>query len=579
MVRLSEFARNRTIFITGLILLCIPLLLTACKILPVYDSWNSDTAARTIGQYEKSDVTGGDFIASKNVPWDVNVECRQNLPENQTLKYCADKPKDKNFVGLALSGGGSRAAVFSAAVLFELKRYGILKQVDVISSVSGGSVTAALYSLSCDKNDESCPGTVEGPGRMRWEREEVFDRLQINFINRCMAKQFLPQNACLNWFSYYSRSDMMAEVLDSNLYDESFLGYEGFRFHDLNPRRPNLLINSTEYTSNKKSANVLETFTFTNEDFQRIGSKISQFPISQAVMASAAFPAVFNYVSLENFHVDEGDKYIHLIDAAGLDNLGLIPLEQILERFTDPNKIIKRLKEKGAELEKLKKDIETTKKEIADFAGDDAAKKAELENHLNDLSREYADLLKETGGPEEIPKKIARLDQSRPEARYVIIVDAYRGLSGPHAENPDPRSTIDYFVDLNFVDVMDTLLARNRKLSLENLAEMLDQDFKAGRKPILHLSLGRDVYKDKKGSRKVYLNEELYKQNRKLYDYVTSIATTLSISDNETRCLQEAARIIVRSKIRQLTPEDRKRLSISMPTFGSDPLAGKCELD
>src|SRR5712692_7337734 len=40
--------------------------------------------------------------------------------------------KDGRFIGLALSGGGSRAANFSAGAMLELQRVGILGQVDVI---------------------------------------------------------------------------------------------------------------------------------------------------------------------------------------------------------------------------------------------------------------------------------------------------------------------------------------------------------------------------------------------------------------------------------------------------------------
>src|SRR5438067_2452798 len=57
---------------------------------------------------------------------------------------------DGYFVGVAISGGGSRSANFSAACLFELQRLGILQHVDYVSSVSGGSITAAYYCLSTE---------------------------------------------------------------------------------------------------------------------------------------------------------------------------------------------------------------------------------------------------------------------------------------------------------------------------------------------------------------------------------------------------------------------------------------------
>jgi len=51
-------------------------------------------------------------------------------------------------IGLALSGGGSRAIAFHLGCLRALNDRDILKRVDVISSVSGGSVIAALYAYN-----------------------------------------------------------------------------------------------------------------------------------------------------------------------------------------------------------------------------------------------------------------------------------------------------------------------------------------------------------------------------------------------------------------------------------------------
>jgi NTE family protein len=50
-------------------------------------------------------------------------------------------------IGLALSGGGSRAIAFHLGCLRALKKSGILDRVEVISTVSGGSVIGALYAL------------------------------------------------------------------------------------------------------------------------------------------------------------------------------------------------------------------------------------------------------------------------------------------------------------------------------------------------------------------------------------------------------------------------------------------------
>ena len=47
--------------------------------------------------------------------------------------------------GLALSGGGYRATAFHLGTLRKLHELGILKKIDVMSTISGGSITGAYY--------------------------------------------------------------------------------------------------------------------------------------------------------------------------------------------------------------------------------------------------------------------------------------------------------------------------------------------------------------------------------------------------------------------------------------------------
>lgn len=53
-------------------------------------------------------------------------------------------------LGLSLSGGGYRAAAFHLGTIRKLQQMGILERVDVISTISGGSITGAYYCLQKD---------------------------------------------------------------------------------------------------------------------------------------------------------------------------------------------------------------------------------------------------------------------------------------------------------------------------------------------------------------------------------------------------------------------------------------------
>src|SRR5688572_21721998 len=74
------------------------------------------------------------------------------VPQAGPDTVCVTPAPDRDvLVGVALSGGGSRAALFGAAGLEALGRLpvpgggSVLEQVAYLSSVSGGSVAAAAY--------------------------------------------------------------------------------------------------------------------------------------------------------------------------------------------------------------------------------------------------------------------------------------------------------------------------------------------------------------------------------------------------------------------------------------------------
>ncbi|MGZ3635370.1 MAG: patatin-like phospholipase family protein, partial [Anaerolineales bacterium] len=84
----------------------------------------------------------------------------QSVSQSTGYRYSVVRPqpdKDKPFLILAFSGGGTRAAAFSFGLMEELRQVvyvakdgskrKLLDDVEIISSVSGGSFTAAYYTL------------------------------------------------------------------------------------------------------------------------------------------------------------------------------------------------------------------------------------------------------------------------------------------------------------------------------------------------------------------------------------------------------------------------------------------------
>jgi hypothetical protein len=83
-------------------------------------------------------------------------------------------------VGLAFSGGGIRSATFNLGLLQAMHRYGFLKQVDYLSTVSGGGYigSSLTWFMSCLKQDfpfgASRRHNIETPGAIvSWLREHA----------------------------------------------------------------------------------------------------------------------------------------------------------------------------------------------------------------------------------------------------------------------------------------------------------------------------------------------------------------------------------------------------------------------
>jgi NTE family protein len=188
---------------------------------------------------------------------------------------------DSLLVGLAFSGGGTRAAAFSYGVLevmaetkirWDGRERRLLDEIDAISSVSGGSFTAAYYGLFGDR---------------------IFEDYADKFLYRDVQgtltwSLFSPVSWGKLGSSNFDRSDLAAEYYDEIL-------FEGKTFSDILARNgPRLDINATEIAIGAQ-------FTFDPAQFALICSDYGSFPVSRAVTASSAVPILFSSVILRNY--------------------------------------------------------------------------------------------------------------------------------------------------------------------------------------------------------------------------------------------------------------------------------------
>jgi len=194
-----------------------------------------------------------------------------------------DVAEEDLFVILAFSGGGTRAAAFSYGVLEGLRTIRhrpaggvertLLDDVDVISSVSGGSFTAAHYALF---------GT------------DGFKDFEENFLYRNIQGELVTR-AATRW-PRLLRSDVSRIDLAADLYDEVVFKHATFAtlLEQAPRRRPYLLLNATDMTLGAR-------FEFTQDQFDLLCSDLTTVPVARAVAASSAFPILLSPLTLHNY--------------------------------------------------------------------------------------------------------------------------------------------------------------------------------------------------------------------------------------------------------------------------------------
>jgi predicted acylesterase/phospholipase RssA len=125
-------------------------------------------------------------------------------------------------VGLGLSGGGFRASLFHIGVLARLAELDVLRRVEVLSCVSGGSIIGAHYYLEvrkllASKTDDEITGQDYIEIVLKIERD-FLDGVQRNVRTRVAAG--LLTNLKMLIFPNYSRTLRVGELYESEIFSK-----------------------------------------------------------------------------------------------------------------------------------------------------------------------------------------------------------------------------------------------------------------------------------------------------------------------------------------------------------------------
>lgn len=263
-------------------------------------------------------------------------------------------------LGLALSGGGFRASLFHIGVLAYLADCDLLRKVEVISTVSGGSIVGAHYYLKLKLLLESkADREITQQDYQRLVRElldEFLTAVQKNprlltFINPIKNLRFRRPD--------YSRTDRLGELLDELFY-RPLMGPRrtpvqmrelivqpkgespGFQPERENPRRinkvPVLLINATTLNTGRNwrfeairmgEPPIVDPVMRDLDKRMRLPRPTTygrmtpdqqSIELGHAVAASAAVPGLFYPLSISRLYED---VRIQLVDGGVHDNQGV----------------------------------------------------------------------------------------------------------------------------------------------------------------------------------------------------------------------------------------------------------------
>jgi NTE family protein len=252
-------------------------------------------------------------------------------------------------VGLALSGGGYRATAFHLGTLNKLHELGVLDNIDVMSTISGGSITGAAW---CLHNGDHASFQVKMRHALQTKsvigfvlKSWIFWRFILLAIG-CIAgsiwltfTQWAPYSTlCLVLYfivflKFQYQLFPVSRVIE-RAYDQFFFANKQLK--DLK-EQPVLAIGSSNlhtgrpFTfSKKKMAD--SSYSFRTEYATPIEFSGANFPVSRAVMASSCVPQFFSPVMIDQcfFKVPEDYHRIKpvLMDGGIYDNQGIQKLTQ-----------------------------------------------------------------------------------------------------------------------------------------------------------------------------------------------------------------------------------------------------------
>jgi NTE family protein len=231
-------------------------------------------------------------------------------------------------IGLALSGGGSRAIAFHLGCLRALNELGLLDKINVISTISGGSVIGAYYAYTPEKSFSEFESDINCILRRGFHRSILCELIKpVNFIRSGANLLATIIGILLSQLQgtepYVQRSASLSDMFQKVLHRDIFknLKMSSRRRHDID-----IVIGACELRKG-----IAFRFGNNSSGDWRHGKMVEwDVDLSFAVAASAAYPIFLPPFDRKWLFEKDNVTKVHRVlitDGGVYDNLGLQVLE------------------------------------------------------------------------------------------------------------------------------------------------------------------------------------------------------------------------------------------------------------
>ena len=240
---------------------------------------------------------------------------------NENLIPCAEpEPEESSSgeprIGLCLSGGGFRASFFHLGTIRYLEEAGIMEKVEVVSTVSGGSIIGAYYLVEMERKLRAQPNL---------DRLTACDQIIQDFS--AVVSKNLRMRA-LVFFPFFHPFLMALKLLRLRHYGDTMAKEFEKRFFSPNlrlgdlpvhsPSRcsgPRILINTTSLVTGLRVVFSRESDTGLEAQIAKLNP--NKIPLARVVGASAAVPGLFKPLQIGNDILADGG----VVDNQGIESL------------------------------------------------------------------------------------------------------------------------------------------------------------------------------------------------------------------------------------------------------------------